>query len=95
MPGEAFQFSPPERDFVRVAGDFNPRRACRLDMPIPVAITPCSCSRSKVGSAPNEGLLRREHRDMLLVDDDAGRLLDRMERYVGPVVPALLKPEQV
>ena len=45
--------------------------------------------------AADEGLLKREHRAMLLVDDDAGRLLDQMERYQGPVVPALIKPEQV
>ena len=30
LQGEAWQVSPPEGDFVRVAGDFNPRRACCL-----------------------------------------------------------------
>ena len=54
LQGEAWQVSPPEGDFVRVAGDFNPRRACCLDIPIPVAIATCmrSCSRCKVGFAP-------------------------------------------
>ncbi len=44
--------------------------------------------------AADEGLLKREHRDMLLVDDDAGRLLDQMQHYVGPVVEALIRPSQ-
>jgi uncharacterized protein (TIGR00730 family) len=33
-----------------------------------------------------ERFMRAEHRDMLLADSDAGRLLDRFERYEAPVV---------
>ncbi|MEO7327209.1 MAG: LOG family protein, partial [Minicystis sp.] len=45
--------------------------------------------------AADEGLLKREHRAMLLVDDDASRLLDRMARHPAPVVEALITPNQV
>lgn len=44
--------------------------------------------------AADEGLLKREHRAMLLVDDDPARLLDRMERYRGPAVDAVIRPGQ-
>jgi hypothetical protein len=30
--------------------------------------------------------MRREHRDMLIVEDDPARLLDRFTTYVPPVV---------
>jgi uncharacterized protein (TIGR00730 family) len=33
-----------------------------------------------------EGFMRREHREMLLVDADASRLLDRFDCYEAPVV---------
>ena len=44
--------------------------------------------------AAAEGLLRPEHRAMLLVDRDPAALLDRMERYVGPVVTPLIRAGQ-
>ncbi|MBI4614071.1 MAG: TIGR00730 family Rossman fold protein [Planctomycetes bacterium] len=39
-----------------------------------------------IDRAVAEGFVREEHREMLLVDDDAGRLLDRMESYSPPIV---------
>jgi uncharacterized protein (TIGR00730 family) len=33
-----------------------------------------------------EGFMRREHREMLLVDSDPSRLLDGFDRYEAPVV---------
>lgn len=36
--------------------------------------------------AVREGFLRQAHRDMLQVDGDAGRLLDRFRNYEAPVV---------
>jgi uncharacterized protein (TIGR00730 family) len=38
-----------------------------------------------------EGFVRAPHRDMLLVDDDPARLLDRMEAYEPPVVKKWIK----
>lgn len=37
--------------------------------------------------ATEEGFLRPEHRELLLVDDDGARLLDRMQRFQFPAVP--------
>jgi uncharacterized protein (TIGR00730 family) len=39
-----------------------------------------------------EGFVRAPHREMLLVDDDPARLLDRMEAYVPPVVKKWIGP---
>lgn len=44
--------------------------------------------------AAGEGLLRPEHRAMLLVDDDAERLVDRLLTATPPAMPALIKPAQ-
>ena len=38
-----------------------------------------------------EGFVRAPHREMLLIDDDPARLLDRMEAYVPPVVTKWIK----
>lgn len=38
-----------------------------------------------------EGFVRAPHRDMLMVDDDPARLLDRMEAYEPPVVTKWIK----
>jgi uncharacterized protein (TIGR00730 family) len=40
-----------------------------------------------VDHAAGEGFLRPQHRAMLVVEADPGRLLDRFERYDAPVVP--------
>ena len=37
--------------------------------------------------ATEEGFLRQEHRELLLVDENGERLLDRMERFQFPAVP--------
>lgn len=37
--------------------------------------------------ATEEGFLRPEHRELLLVDEDGERLLDRMSRFQFPAVP--------
>jgi uncharacterized protein (TIGR00730 family) len=39
-----------------------------------------------------EAFMRREHRDMLLVDDDAARLLSRFDDYEPPVVEKWIRP---
>jgi hypothetical protein len=44
--------------------------------------------------ATAEGLLRPEYRAMLLVEQDPGRLVDRLLAYVPPVVPQVLAPSQ-
>jgi len=41
-----------------------------------------------------ERFLRPEHRSMLLVDDDAGRLLDALLTYRAPAVPKWIDPDQ-
>jgi hypothetical protein len=38
--------------------------------------------------------MRREHRDMLLVDNDPGQLLDRFEAYRPPVVEKWIRPSE-
>ena len=37
--------------------------------------------------ATEEGFLRQEHRELLLVDEDGERLLDRMQQFEFPAVP--------
>jgi len=37
-----------------------------------------------VDHAIREGFVRPAHRDLMLVDDDGGRLLDRLDAYVAP-----------
>jgi uncharacterized protein (TIGR00730 family) len=44
--------------------------------------------------AAAEGLLRREHRAMLLVESDPERLIDRLAAYAAPAVAGVMKPEQ-
>jgi len=41
-----------------------------------------------------EGFVRREHRSMLMVDTDAGRLLDRFVTYQPPVVKKWIDREE-
>jgi uncharacterized protein (TIGR00730 family) len=41
-----------------------------------------------------EGFVRREHRSMLMVDTDAGRLLDRFATYEPPVVKKWIDREE-
>lgn len=43
----------------------------------------------------NEGLLRQENRDMLLVADTIDELLDKMERYDAPLVPKWIQKDEV
>lgn len=43
----------------------------------------------------NEGLLRQENRDMLLVADTIDVLLDKMERYDAPLVPKWIQKDEV
>ncbi|MFM9858119.1 TIGR00730 family Rossman fold protein [Pseudoxanthobacter sp. M-2] len=38
-----------------------------------------------------EGFVRAPHREMLMIDDDPARLLDRMESYEAPVVTKWIK----
>ena len=40
----------------------------------------------------DERFMRREHRDMLIVESEAGRLLDRCAAYRAPVVEKWIKP---
>lgn len=44
--------------------------------------------------ATEEGFLRPEHRELLLVDDDGERLLDRMQRFKFPAVPKWVGREE-
>lgn len=41
-----------------------------------------------------ERFMRPEHREMLLVDSEASRLLDRFHRYEAPAVEKWIRPEQ-
>jgi uncharacterized protein (TIGR00730 family) len=43
--------------------------------------------------AAEDGFIRTEHRDLLLVDTDPGRLLDRLERHDVPYVPKWVEKE--
>jgi uncharacterized protein (TIGR00730 family) len=43
--------------------------------------------------AVEEGFIRREHRRLVLLDEDAGALLDRFEAWVPPAVRKWLDPE--
>ncbi len=44
--------------------------------------------------AAAEGLLRPEHRAMLLVDRDPGALLERLAGHEAPLVPRVIEPSQ-
>ena len=44
--------------------------------------------------AAEDGFIRSEHRDLLLVDHDAERLLDRLENYEVPYVPKWVGREE-
>lgn len=44
--------------------------------------------------ATEEGFLRPEHRELLLVDEDGERLLDRMSRFQFPAVPKWVGREE-
>jgi uncharacterized protein (TIGR00730 family) len=44
--------------------------------------------------AAEDGFIREEHRELLLVDDDAGKLLDRLETYEVPYVPKWVGREE-
>ena len=44
--------------------------------------------------AAEDGFIRPEHRDLLLVDNDAERLLDRLENYEVPYVPKWVGREE-
>jgi uncharacterized protein (TIGR00730 family) len=44
--------------------------------------------------AVGEQFLRREHRAMVLVDDEPGRLLDRMAEYRAPEIAKWIRKEQ-
>ena len=44
--------------------------------------------------AAEDGFIRSEHRELLLVDHDAERLLDRLENYEVPYVPKWVGREQ-
>jgi uncharacterized protein (TIGR00730 family) len=44
--------------------------------------------------AVGEGFLRREHREMLVVDTDPGRLLDRLRAYEAVATPKWIGREQ-
>jgi uncharacterized protein (TIGR00730 family) len=45
--------------------------------------------------AVDEGFLRAEHRRLLIVETDAGRLLDRFETYEPPAVPKWIDKDEV
>ena len=45
-------------------------------------------------SAVAEGFLHREHRALIIEDDDPERLLERMERFVPLATPKWAEPEQ-
>ena len=44
--------------------------------------------------AAEDGFIRAEHRELLLVDDDLARLLDRLQSFVVPYVPKWVEREQ-
>jgi len=44
--------------------------------------------------AAEDGFIRAEHRELLLVDDDPARLLDRLQNFVVPYVPKWVEREQ-
>ena len=44
--------------------------------------------------AERERFMRREHRDMLLVDDDPARLVDRFAAYEPPIVEKWIRREE-
>lgn len=44
--------------------------------------------------AESQQLLKPEHRRMILVDTDAGRLLDAMQSYESPTVDKWIEPEE-
>jgi uncharacterized protein (TIGR00730 family) len=46
---------------------------------------------SALDHAVEEGFVRRRHREMLLVDSNSGRLLDRLEEYEAPTVEQWLE----
>lgn len=45
--------------------------------------------------AVGEGFLKPAHRDLLLVDDDAGRLLDRLREYRPPRIDKWLERDEI
>jgi uncharacterized protein (TIGR00730 family) len=51
--------------------------------------------RAFLDHAVTEGFLRPGHRGMLLVDDDADALLDRIERWEAPAVAKWVEREEV
>ena len=49
--------------------------------------------RGQLDAMAGAGFLRAEHRDMILIDEDPGTLLDRLIDWTPPKVPKWLDPE--
>jgi predicted Rossmann-fold nucleotide-binding protein len=47
-----------------------------------------------VQRAAQEGFIRAEHRELLLVDTDPGRILERLQNYEVPYVPKWVDREE-